>query len=145
HHGTLFVATWGGGVMRLGRTGALEKIPPASTSREALQTTALATFDGRLVVASAGAGLARLEGDAFAPFASARAPRNAWALAVHGDALWDGGLEGVASIPRTGPARHEADFDARAIAPTSDGVLLGTYGSGVVRVAGHAPSPEGAA
>jgi ligand-binding sensor domain-containing protein len=139
HDGALYVATWGGGVMRL-NGAALERV--SVKEGDATRATSLASFGGRLVVGTAGGGLFRVDGGVLVPFAFARAPHTVWALAVHEGRLWAGGLEGVVSIPPDGPARPESDEDTRAIASSTDSVLLGTYGKGVFRSSGRGASAE---
>jgi ligand-binding sensor domain-containing protein len=160
HGGDIYAGTWGGGVMHL--VGSkLERVPfadgtsPAKTGArtktdaggpERARVTALASFGDALYATTAGAGLFRmdrLDRAGFAPVGGSRVPRMGWALAVHQDRLWVGGLEGVASIGKDAPWRPELDADTRAFADVGDALLAGTYGKGVLRIAGRSATPDG--
>jgi ligand-binding sensor domain-containing protein len=139
HGDALYLATWGGGVMRLPAGGArLERVPFAEErGGDQGRVTALASFGGALVAGSAGAGLFRLDSKGngeLVALSGSRVPRTIWALAVDDARLWIGALEGAVSLGTDGEAREELDYDTRAFASTGGALFAGTYGRGVVRL-----------
>lgn len=132
HDGTLYVGTWGEGVLELrgGRLRAIEGPDAALTDR----VTDLAVVDDRIVLATAGAG-AWVLGET-QPIAGVDGV--VWSLAVHGGSLYAGTLAGVLRV-EGGGAATVSQHDARALVSVEDALLVGSRGQGLARLGSDVP------
>jgi ligand-binding sensor domain-containing protein len=133
HRGTLYLGTWGGGLMRPQGRRLVAAVVDAPTVARRLRVTALHSAGAALYVGSAGAGLWRLEGRNLNRMAPLRRA-HVWTLAQDPQgSLLAGTLGGLYLLLSRGAAfesRQIASTDARALAPLSSGrMMLGSYGS----------------
>jgi hypothetical protein len=140
----LYVGTWGGGVMRLGKRGLVPVASdaragntgavPASVSQPHARVTSLAELDGALV-AGTWDGVYRIEGDRVR--AHALAGTLVWSLLAVDGALWIGTVDGLYLMTQAQP-RRLAGGDVRGLARGVGGIVAAHFGDGVQAFAGSA-------
>jgi hypothetical protein len=132
HDGSVFAATWGGGVVRVEdgpsshRLSAVQAMDRGSEAR----FDALAEHRG-VLYAGGPAGLYRVTDREMTPVEAG--PKQVFALAAHEDRLWIGSLTGLSSLGR-GALRDESSADVRALAPAGDALLAATFGQGTIEL-----------
>ncbi|NVB37814.1 hypothetical protein G6O69_08210 [Pseudenhygromyxa sp. WMMC2535] len=139
--GRTYVGTWGAGVLELrgDELVPLAGSEPAALAKQPLadRITALAAWDGELVVASAGAG-AWISGAELLPGVDGLV----WSLAVDHDRLYAGTLAGVLALDRGAEAAITvSNHDARALAMVDGALEISDRGLGLVDLDGHGLAP----
>jgi ligand-binding sensor domain-containing protein len=131
---TLWVATWGQGLMRLpSGDSLLEAVPmgeedPPHTWR---RLTAIARHGDTLVVASAGAGLLTVRNDTVVALPLSLPSPIVWSLTPSSDdSLWVGTLEGLVLV-RGQHATTLSNDDVRSVQANGTDVFVATYGNGL--------------
>jgi ligand-binding sensor domain-containing protein len=133
--GGVYFGTWGAGLLRLpSRGGAVQRV---SAEVSGTRVAALVEYEGLLYVAYGDGPPAQLDtrrdGGVLHPIAGA--PTHGQALASvtmgTGSTLLLGDLEGLFRLSN-GATTSLASVDTRALAPTNGGLLVGTYGSGLL-------------
>jgi ligand-binding sensor domain-containing protein len=138
----LYVGTWGGGVMRLGKRG-LVPVPiagnegagarnhagagPANASQPHARVTSLAELDGALVAGTWG-GVYRMEGDRLRTHALV--DTLVWSLLAADGALWIGTVDGLHVLAQ-GQRRRVAGGDVRGLSRGAGGIVAAHFGDGV--------------
>jgi ligand-binding sensor domain-containing protein len=141
----LYVGTWGGGVMRLGKRGlvpvpvvddtaASDRVAAADASQPHARVTSLAALDGALVAGTWG-GVYRMEGDRLR--AHALAGTLVWSLLAADGALWIGAVDGLHELAQ-GQTRRVAGGDVRGLSRGAGGIVAAHFGDGVQALAGGA-------
>ena len=148
HGDGLLVATWGEGLLRLedGRD-VPSRIPtaPGAGTPAHQRLTALASWRGVVVVATAGAGLAQLVDGSLQPLEARLPSPVVWAIHPMGDGLLVGTSRGL-TLLADGRSRTLSTKDVRSLAPTPRGILVGTFGEGLWLLDGRGVlTPEGGA
>jgi hypothetical protein len=137
-HDAVYLATWDGGVVQLGRRGGDAVAMQGGAAVLRARVSALAVAGGTLWAGTA-AGLYRMRGDRLD---HVDGPREVTALVADGDRLWIGAPDGVwlrdGGAPRGlggGEVRHLAVVDGAVMAAGTDGLSTVDHGR-VVAVAG---------
>jgi ligand-binding sensor domain-containing protein len=137
---TLWVATWGQGLMRLPSGGtALEPVPmgaddPPNTWR---RLTDIARHGNTLIVASAGAGLLTVRNDTVVTLPLSLPSPVVWTLTPSSDdSLWVGTLEGLVLV-RGNHTTTLSNDDVRGVQPNGTHLLIATYGNGLRHLEGQ--------
>ncbi len=125
--GVVYLGTRGAGVFRISRDRAPELV---RTTARGTRATAMAERNGVLYVAFADGPLARLEGDSLAAIPGS--PTHGQSLAVVGDDVVLGDLEGLYRLDSRGTFSAIASVDARGLAQAGSSFLAATYGGGLV-------------
>ncbi len=131
--GATYLGTFGEGVEKLGEGGKLVALPFADAKGPSARArvTAFASFDGKLIAATAGAGLLRLDDGKLAALALPGVT-SVSALATFEDRLWVGAVEGAYSLGKSGAPRVESVSDVRAFVASKTELLAGTFGDGLL-------------
>lgn len=128
HEGRMFVGTWGRGVLEL-RGGRLREVPGPELSK-ADRITDLAIHEGRVVVATAGAGAWIIGAH---PQIVEGVEGVVWSLAVHQGALYAGTFAGVRKLDGAASI-SVSTHDARALASVGGELLIGSSGAGLTQL-----------
>jgi ligand-binding sensor domain-containing protein len=142
----VYLGTWGAGVARIAPGSAVAE--PVRGRVPGSHVAALAEHQGSVYVAYGDGPLAVIRGGSLREAgvavgdASASTPTHGQALVSVADTLWLGDLEGLFRVERD-RALLVSSVDARALAYGPRGVLVGTFGAGLLAApARGAPSPE---
>ncbi len=132
HDGALWLATWGGGLLRVDeRTMRSRSAAPAPAN-----LTAAAVFGGQLMVATAEGTLQRLSKGRLQPLAVQGLPqRLIWHLRDSAQGLLVGTVDGLYNVAG-GRARRLADGDVRATTSHLGKLVVASRGSGLRTLSG---------
>ncbi|MFT5429778.1 MAG: ligand-binding sensor domain-containing protein [Myxococcota bacterium] len=133
-NGTLYVATWGGGLRTLdGGTATAVPFATVGSSAARMRQTSLVIHDGRLVVGTAGGGVFELVAGLLHPLGGASAVDTmVWSLLSTPSGLVAGTLAGQ-YLFAAGQWTQRSSDDVRALASgPAHGELAGTFGRGLL-------------
>lgn len=138
----MIAATWGGGVVAIGR-GRARRIAPRGGRPDKTRdrATSLVVHDGAVYVGTAGAGLFRIDRNQLVSVKVGQGPSWIWSLASHRGRLWLGAMDGLYEL--AGDAAHlVATADVRDLAADGERLVAATFGDGIAEVRGGALAPR---